>query len=258
MKVEEYNSAAWDGQVTKGNEWTKPVDSRQIELARCGHWDIYLTPTKPIPRDWFPELRGLKVLCLASGGGQQGPILAAAGACVTVFDNSQKQLDQDDGVAGREHLKIATLKGDMADLSLFSDGCFDLIVHPVSNVFAKNVLAVWREAYRVLRPGGTLLAGFDNALSHIFDYEAYVQGELVVKYPIPYSDLESLPRALLEKYTSKKTPLEFGHSLEDQIKGQLDCGFIITGFYEDKNNYDDLLNRYISTFIATRAVKRTI
>jgi len=30
--------------------------------------------------------------CLASGGGQQGPVLAAAGAHVTVFDNSPRQL----------------------------------------------------------------------------------------------------------------------------------------------------------------------
>lgn len=59
------------------------------------------------------------VLCLASGGGQQGPILAAAGARVTVFDNSRKQLEQDRYMAERDHLDIQTEKGNMANLAVF-------------------------------------------------------------------------------------------------------------------------------------------
>jgi 2-polyprenyl-3-methyl-5-hydroxy-6-metoxy-1,4-benzoquinol methylase len=70
------------------------------------------------------------VLCLASGGGQQGPILAAAGARVTVFDNSPQQLAQDRFVARREGLTLETVEGDMRDLSVFADVSFDLIVHP--------------------------------------------------------------------------------------------------------------------------------
>ena len=65
-----------------------------IEEARQGRWEIVLTPTKPVPRDWL-EVEGRHVLCLASGGGQQAPILAAAGATVTVLDNSPKQLERD-------------------------------------------------------------------------------------------------------------------------------------------------------------------
>ena len=50
-------------------------------------------------------------------------------------------------------------------------------------------------------------------------------------------------------------PLEFGHTLEDQIGGQIAVGFVITGFYEDSygEEEDDLLGKYTSTFIATRA-----
>jgi hypothetical protein len=54
-------------------------------------------------------LAGIEVLCLASGGGQQGPILAAAGAKVTVFDNSANQLVQDRLVADRDGLTIETV-----------------------------------------------------------------------------------------------------------------------------------------------------
>src|SRR5512137_2653648 len=166
-----YNSAAWDKAVERQSEWTIPVSPALIAAARGGEWQIVLTPTKPVPAGWFPPLAGADVLCLASGGGQQGPILAAAGAHVTVFDNSPRQLAQDRLVAEREGLAIRTVEGDMADLSAFDDASFDLIVHPVSNIFAQDVLPVWREAYRVLRPGGVLLAGFSNPINYIFDLD---------------------------------------------------------------------------------------
>jgi SAM-dependent methyltransferase len=157
-----YNRQAWDRQVGRGNPYTIPVSNEEIARARKGDWSISLTPTKPVPPDWFPPLGGVDVLCLASGGGQQGPILAAAGAKVTVFDNSPAQLAQDRLVADRDGLVIETVQGDMADLSVFPDARFDLIIHPVSNVFVPDVKPVWREAFRVLKPGGALLKGFMN------------------------------------------------------------------------------------------------
>ena len=78
--------------------------------------------------DWFPPMENCEVLCLASGGGQQAPIFAAAGASVTSFDNSPKMLEQDQFVADREGLVITTIEGDMADLSIFEDEQFDFIL----------------------------------------------------------------------------------------------------------------------------------
>jgi 2-polyprenyl-3-methyl-5-hydroxy-6-metoxy-1,4-benzoquinol methylase len=92
--VREHNRIAWDALAEQGNEWTVPVSPEAIEEARHGRWEIVLTPTKPVPRAWL-EVEGRQVLCLASGGGQQAPILAAAGASVTVLDNSPKQLECD-------------------------------------------------------------------------------------------------------------------------------------------------------------------
>ena len=151
MDIRAFNRRAWDKEVKKGNQWTVPVGPEVISAAREGKWEIILTPTKPVPRSWFPEdLSGCEVLCLASGGGQQGPILAVAGANVTVFDNSPNQLAQDRLVAERDNLAITTVEGDMRDLSAFSDESFDLIVHPVSNCFVPEVQPVWDEAFRVL------------------------------------------------------------------------------------------------------------
>src|SRR5690348_12334798 len=157
MDIRAYNRMAWDRHVEQGNPWTRPVSPEAIAAARQGQWDIILTPTKPIPKDWFPDLRGADVLCLAGGGGQQGPILAAAGATVTVFDNSPKQLAQDRMVADRDGLALRTVEGDMRDLAQFADASFDLIVHPCSNMYVPEVQPVWAEAFRVLRSGRALL-----------------------------------------------------------------------------------------------------
>lgn len=256
MDVLHHNREAWNRQVDKKDRWTIPVTSEETARARAGEWSIALTPTKPVPRDWFPEnLTGVKILCLASGGGQQGPTLSAAGADVTVFDNSPKQLEQDRFVAERDGLTLKTEQGDMADLSRFADESFDLIFHPCSNCFAENILPVWREAFRVLRPGGSLLAGICNPVRFIFDVAAEDErGELVVRHKIPYSDLTHLTPEELEKVV-RTQPLAFGHTLEDQLGGQLKAGFHLAELLEDRWDETDLISRYLDTFLATRAIK---
>src|SRR5688572_29855256 len=104
--IVEYNSTAWDRQVEAGDKWTLPVSAEIVERARTGDWSIVLTPVKSVPRDWFGDVGGKDILCLASGGGQQAPVLAATGANVTCFDNSAKQLESDRLVAEREGLTI--------------------------------------------------------------------------------------------------------------------------------------------------------
>jgi SAM-dependent methyltransferase len=258
MDIREHNRMVWDKHVQGGeNQWTIPVSSDAIAAARQGQWEIYLTPTKPVPEAWFPDLKGCDVLCLASGGGQQGPILAAAGANVTVFDNSPNQLAQDCFVAERDGLEIATVEGDMRDLSAFPDQSFDLIVHPVSNCFVPDIRPVWAEAFRVLRPGGVLLVGFTKPAVYLFDYDAYDRGVLEIKYPLPYSDADVLSEEKKQEYLKAGNALEFSHTWEEQIGGQTDVGFLICGLYEDryKDEANDLLSKYMPVFVATRAVK---
>ncbi len=255
MDIRSYNRDAWNKEVEKGNPWTIPVNHETIERAKKGDWSLVLTPTIPVPKDWYPDFSGKPVLCLASGGGQQGPVLAAVGGTVTVLDNSLRQLDQDQLVAQREGLKIETIEGDMRDLSMFADNHFALIFHPVSNVFSPEIRSVWQEAYRVLQPGGILLAGFTNPINYIFDWQKIDnENKLEVRYPLPYSDISDLPQDELMEYQKSGNPLEFSHSFDDQIGGQLDAGFLITGFYEDRDP-GGLIDTYMPTFFATRAVK---
>jgi SAM-dependent methyltransferase len=254
MDVRLYNRDAWDRQVAKGNRWTIPVGPEVIAAAQRGEWQVVLTPTKPVPRDWFPPLVGLEVLCLASGGGQQAPVLAAAGASVTALDNSPAQLAQDRLVAQREGLIVETVEGDMTDLSAFPDGRFGLVFHPCSNCFVPQIRPVWREAFRVLKGGGVLLAGFVNPALYLFDDALAEKGELVVRHAVPYSDVESLTEEERRRYTDKDEPLVYGHTLADQIGGQLDAGFVLSGFYEDRDPTHPLA-KFLPAFIATRAVK---
>lgn len=255
MDVRGYNQEAWDREVERGNQWTVPVGHDVIEAARRGQWKVLLTDSKPVPKAWFPEMRGAEVLCLASGGGQQAPVFAAVGAKVTVLDNSPRQLAQDRLVAERESLDLQTVQGDMRDLSTFADGSFDLVFHPVSNLFVPEVRPVWMEAFRVLRRGGTLLAGFLNPAVYIFDLDlADNTGELRVRYQLPYAAETSLSEEGFRDQIERGEPLEFSHTLEDQIGGQTDAGFVISGFYEDRHR-DDPIAAYMPTFVATRAMK---
>lgn len=251
----EHNRKAWDMQVERGNPWTIPVDEKQVAEARTGNVRILLTPTIFVPQDWFPPLAGARVLCLASGGGQQGPLLAAAGADVTVLDNSPRQLQRDREVAEREHLTLGTVQGDMADLGMFESDTFDLIVHPVSNGFVPDVRPVWREASRVLKTGACLLSGFANPVVYLFDEVEYERGNLLVAHKLPYADTETLTEEEIGRRLAQGDALEFGHTLDDQIGGQIAAGFAIAGFFEDGYGREDTLSEYMAWFIATRAIK---
>ncbi len=255
INILHYNRETWNREVNGGeNPWTQPVSADVIARARNGDFGVLLTENKNVPLAWFPPLKGADILCLASGGGQQGPILAAAGANVTVFDNSPRQLAQDRFVAEREGLSIHLIEGDAADLSVFADESFDAVFNPCSTVFMKDVRPVWKEAYRVLRHGGILMTGSMNPIQYIFDLNKMDAGILEIKYSIPYSDVEQLSEAELKKFMDAGLPLEFGHSLTDLLGGQCDAGFHIVDLYEDVRS-NSPLEKVHPSYVATRAIK---
>ncbi len=255
--VSKINQDGWDLRVEEQDVWTRPASPEDVRRARQGDWSVVLTPNKPVPRDWFGDIAGKDILCLASGGGQQGPILAAAGGRVVVFDASARQLGQDQAVARRDSLAIVTRQGFMHDLLAFADGSFDIVFHPVSNCFAPDIAPVWRECFRVLRRGGVLLAGFMNPIVYIFDAAAQERGELVVRFPLPYADVTDLPPEELQRVIAREHTVEFSHTLEAQIGGQLQAGFVLTHMFEDKDGGapDTGRSRYFPTCMATRALK---
>lgn len=254
--VYRHNAEAWNAAASRREEWSTPVTADEIRAARRGDFGVLLTPQRRVPADWFPPMQGLSVLGLAMGGGQQGSIFAAAGALVTIVDASTGQLALDREVCEEHDPPITLIEADAANVSDLDAESFDLVFHPSSNSFIPAIQPVWDEAFRVLRPGGHLLAGFNNPAQFIFDEADHDRGVFTVRHPLPYSDTESLPPDELAMRVAHGRTLEFSHTLDTQIGGQLAAGFHLVGFYED--HWDDIpLSRYMATSIATRAWKPT-
>ncbi len=260
MDLFEYNRNAWNLQSLDGCRWSTPYPDEVIERAKRGDWSVILTPNRAVPQDWFPaypDLSGRKILALASGGGQQVPIFAAAGAAVTSFEGSDVQLEKDEQTCARHGLAITAIQGDMADLSVLDSESFDLVFNPVSNAFAPSLEPIWRESHRVLKPGGRLLCGFTNPAFYLFDHVLLEEtGEIRVVHRLPYSDIESADEETLSEQIEAQAILEYSHSWETQLGGQCAAGFAITGFYED--DWDEESTRmqgWMPMYAATRSVK---
>ena len=201
-----------------------------------------------MPRDWFPaRLDGVRVLGLAAGGGQQMPLFAALGARCTVLDYSARQLESERMVAAREGYAIEIVRADMTKPLPFADGAFDLIFHPVANCYVQQMEPLFLECFRVLRPGGALLCGLDNGMNFISS------DERVIDTRLPFDPLrDPKQRAQIE---AEGGSVQFSHTAEELLGGQLKAGFVLTGIYEDTNGAGRLHELNIPSFWATRAVR---
>ncbi len=248
MQYQDMNAETIDRWIEKGWEWGRPISHVDYVNALNGSWDVLLTPTKKVPHEWFGNLRGKRVLGLASGGGQQMPVFCALGAECTVLDYSKKQLESEALVAEREGYAIEIVRADMTKPLPFPDETFDLIFHPVSNCYIREVKPLWRECWRVLKPGGELLSGTDHYVNYIVDDD-----ETQIVNRLPFDPLlHPEQRAQLER---DDAGMQFSHSLEEQINGQLEAGFELLSLYEDTNGEGRLHELNIPTFLAMRAQK---
>ncbi len=243
------NAETIDRWVEEGWEWGIPISHADFERAKRDDWHILLTPTKPAPRAWFPPLEGARVLGLAAGGGQQMPVLTALGARCTVLDYSERQIASERLVAEREGYEIETVRADMTKPLPFADGSFDLIVHPVSNCYIREVEPVWRECFRVLKPGGLLMAGLDNGFNFLFEED---EPDRVVN-ALPFDPLEN--PAMLEILRHEDCGVQFSHTIGEQIGGQLRAGFRLLDVYDDTNGSGFLDEHGVPCFWATLAKK---
>ena len=249
MEYTDLNSSVIDNWVENGWEWSVPISHEEFERARQGDWNVLLTPTKSVPKEWFCEMKGAEILGLASGGGQQIPIFAALGAKCTVLDYSEKQIETEVLIAQRENYEITTLRADMTRPLPFEDESFDLIFHPVSNCYVENVLPIWQECFRVLKRGGILLAGLDNGINFVVDDD-----ETQITRKLPFNPLKD--KDLYEMSVQNNWGIQFSHSIEEQVGGQLQAGFMLTDIFQDTNGSGRLQELNIPCFFATRALKK--
>ena len=246
QRYQDVNAATIDRWVAEGWEWGRPVDHQTYRRAAEGDWSLLLTPTKPVPRSWYPPLEGAQVLGLASGGGQQMPILTAAGAHCTVLDYSPAQLEAERQVAAREGYDIDIVRADMTEPLPFADASFDLVINPVSLCYVREVEPIWREVARVLRPGGVLLAGLDTGLNYVVD-----EAEQRIVRGLPFDPLAN--PALMAELEAEDDGVQFSHTLDELLGGMLHAGFAIDDLFEDVNGEGRLSELGIPTMIAVRA-----
>ena len=242
------NAETIDRWVEEGWKWGIPITHEQYLEATEGKLDVVLTPTKTVPHEWFGDIKRKKLLGLASGGGQQMPVFCAAGADCTVMDLSDRQLESERMVSEREGYAISIVKADMTERFPFDDETFDIIFHPVSNCYIKDVQHVWNECVRVLKRGGILLAGMDNGFNFLFDDEG-----TEVKYTLPFDPLSNPEQ--MKDLQDTDSGVQFSHTLEEQLGGQLKAGFVLTDLYEDTNGEGKLHEHNVPCYIASRAVR---
>lgn len=248
MDYQDINAQTIDRWIDEGWEWGKPIDHDTYERAANGDWSVLLTPTKPVPKSWFGDLRGKKLLGLASGGGQQMPIFAALGADCTVLDYSEKQLESERMVSRREGYSIRIVRADMTKRLPFGDGEFDVVFHPVSNCYIKDVRHVWRECFRVLKAGGYLLSGTDHFVNYLVDDDE----ERIVN-SLPFDPLVNAEQ--MKQLRETDCGVQFSHTIEEQIGGQLEAGFTLLELYEDTNGEGRLHDLHVPTMLAMRSRK---
>lgn len=245
---QQINKETIDKWAENGWEWSKPVSHEKYIKAKNGKWDVFLTPTVPVPHNWLGELKGKKILGLASGGGQQMPIFSALGAECTVLDYSTKQIESEIMVSKREGYEIEVIEGDMTKNLPFEDESFDIVFHPVSNCYVEDVYHVFNEAYRVLKKGGVFLAGLNNEINYIVDND---EKEIVWKMPFnPLKDEKAK-----EFMVKENAGMQFSHNMTEQIGGQLKAGFNLLDIYEDTNGFGRLHELNIKSYVATKSVK---
>ena len=248
MKYQDINAKTIDRWTEEGWTWGIPISHEQYLQAKQGDWEVLLSPNRPMPKEWIGDLKGKKILGLASGGGQQMPVFAAAGAICSVLDYSQKQIESEKMVAQREGYMIDAIKGDMTEILPYENDHFDIVFNPVSFCYVQDILPIYREVYRILKKGGIFVSACDNEINYMVDEQ---EKEIVNHMPFdPLKDTEQLDQLI-----KSDIGVQFSHSLEEIVGGQLKAGFRIDDIYEDTNETGRLKDLSISTYVVTKSVK---
>ncbi|WP_282929627.1 hypothetical protein [Anaerococcus sp. Marseille-Q7828] len=57
---QQINKETIDKWAENGWEWSKPVSHEEFLKAKQGNWNVFLTPTVPVPHNWLGDLKGKK------------------------------------------------------------------------------------------------------------------------------------------------------------------------------------------------------
>lgn len=249
--IERRNRQAYDRMVQSKHFLTQPVSAQELAL-----------PLATLDaKGWLGgNIRGWNVLCLAAGGGRQGPLYCAAGANVTVLDISPAMLELDRQVSAQLGLNYRIIQGEMSDLSMFTPGEFDLVAHPVSTCYVPNIEPVFTQVAKVLRPNGLYVSQHKQPMNLQASLEL-VQGRYVVETPVGTTAKSlSIGQASLLR---EPDTIEFAHSLDAILGGICRAGMVIEAVSEpDHANLESEpgtmghRSRFIRPYIRIKARKQ--
>ncbi|MBI3416144.1 MAG: class I SAM-dependent methyltransferase [Verrucomicrobia bacterium] len=220
--IYEHNRRAWDERARRGERHTRQVLAKDLKNPL------------PIldPENWLGgNLAGKRVLCLASGGGLQSALCAAAGAIVTVVDISPEMLTQDRQSAAEHGLKIKIIEASMDDLLALSEAGFDIVIQPVSTCYVPDIAAVYRQVARVLAPGGLYLSQHKQPVNLQADVAPTSSGYVVRE---PYYRTGPLPAVAAGSLHREADTTEFLHRWEELIGGLCRAGFVVEDLVEPR------------------------
>ncbi len=187
------------------------------------------------------SIAGQHLLCLAAGGGRQSSLYAAAGAVVTVVDLSRAMLELDRRVASERGYSLRLFETSMEDLSMLKDREFDIVIHPVSSCYVPDIVVVYREVARILRPGGIYISQHKQPVSLQASIDPLPQGgyQLQHRYyrDTPLPGIESTGRT--GRRLRESGAIEFIHRWEQLIGGMCRAGFVIEDLSEPLHARDD-------------------
>ena len=244
------NRQAWNRLASSGSRFARVATDR--ELAN---------PLAVLDgRGWLPKsVDGLDVLCLASGGGWQSVLYAAAGARVTVLDISEEMLKLDNDEARQRGLHVRTVRGSMDDLSDLGDATFDIVHQPVSTCYIPSLRNMYSEVARVLRDNGIYISQHKQPtslqISHRNKRHQFVIG-------VEYFHEGPIPQQTDESYRESGA-VEYLHRWEDLVGGLCRTGFVLEDLREpvradysvDVTHYG-YRGRYVPPFVRMKARRR--
>lgn len=226
----EHNQRAWDERARRGDRHTKSVLPKHL-----------LDPLPILdPENWLGgNVRGQKILCLASGGGLQSAMLASAGATVTVVDLSNAMLDKDREMATRHNLPILAVQTTMEDLSMFPESAFDVVLQPVSTCYVPEVAPVYREVARVLRSDGVYISQHKQPASLQAETLPTTRGYTIIE---PAERTGPLP-PILPCAQREADAIEYLHRWQALIGEMCRAGFVIEDLIEPSSGANILAER---------------
>jgi len=215
-----HNQTAWDRMASREHPLTQPATAEELQ-----------NPLAVVdPAGWLPKsIQGWKVLCLAAGGGRQSALYAAAGAEVTVVDLSSGMLELDHRAAAKHGFAMRLVQTSMDDLAMLAEAYYDLVIHPVSTCYLREIVPVYQQVARVLRGDGLYICQHKTPTNLQATLDA--PGGFYRLEHAYYDKSPVSPPSAANRLREPGT-MEFVHRWEEILGGLCRSGFVIEDVVE--------------------------